>query len=66
MFKASRPHLDQVCSIINFIKISSFSHGTQKLIKASLHSDVSCSSNVVHIKYQQVLQCEKLNHLTSV
>ena len=43
MFKVLRPHLDQVCSIINCIKISSFSLGTLKFLKASLHSDVSSS-----------------------
>ena len=43
MFKALRPHLDQVCSIINCINISSFSPGTLKLLKSSLHSDVSSS-----------------------
>ena len=63
MFEALHPHLDQVCSVINFIKISSFIPGTQKLLKASLHSDVSSSCTY---RISNVLQCEKFNHLTSV
>ena len=43
MFEAFHPHLEQVCSIINCIKITSFSPGTLKLLKASVHSVVSSS-----------------------